>query len=325
MIKNAYVCYADVLGFTSRFISGDLSSKYEQLIKMVNDIDDPDIIVFLMSDSIVIISMDFEKFRDTVKEFYTWGIFNDFWLRGAITRGDVTRYHEVAATTQNRFILPFLGDGYLRAYAIETTLNMSGIAIDDNFFNSEESNPGFKLGIDYIEYEEYLPKEGYEIKKKLLLPKEHSLRQVLETMYFEEMLGSHAEDVDKYINTLCFFIQQVLEKANTGNLVSFTEKMTDEFELQAKHTLMPTRIATIFIAMIEGLLNRYRSNDSSHYCNHEQIAMLISKIVSAMKEQGYLSAFVDSLIDFDKKRLTTLYKEINNIRSHIHIPKLHKK
>jgi hypothetical protein len=318
MIENAYVCYTDVLGFTSRFISGDLSSKYDKLIKKVNDIEDPGITVFLMSDSIVIISLEFEKFRDIVKEFYTWGILNDFWLRGAITQGDVTRYHERTITEQNRFILPFLGDGYMRAYAIETTLNISGIAIDQKFFDSDDLNPGFRKGIDYIEYEEYLPKEGYEGIKKLLLPREHSLRQVVDTMYFEEMLGSHIEDVDKYINTFCFYIQQLLERANTGNVIAFVEKITGEFEKQGRRILMPTRIVTIFIAMVEGLLNRYRSSDNAYFDNRDQLEILISRIISALKEEGYLSAFVDNILDFDKRRHTSIYKNINNLRSHLH-------
>jgi hypothetical protein len=314
MIENAYVCYADVLGFTSRFISGDLSSRYDKLIKKVNDIVDPDITVFLMSDSIVIISLEFEKFRDTVKEFYTWGILNDFWLRGAITQGNVTRYHETAATEQNRFILPFLGDGYMRAYAIETTLNMSGIAIDNKFFDSNYVNPGFRRGIDYSEYEEYLPKTGYEAKKKLLLPIEHSLRQVLETMYFEEMLGSHVEDIDKYINTFCFYIQQLLERANTGNLIAFVERITEEFELQGSRILMPTKIVTIFIAMVEGLLNRCHLSDNEHSCSRDQLEILIGRIIAALKEEGYLAAFVDNTLDFDKKRRTSIYKEISSLR-----------
>jgi hypothetical protein len=320
MIENAYVCYADVLGFTSRFISGDLSSRYDKLIKMVNDIEDPGITVFLMSDSIVIISLEFKKFRDTVKEFYTWGILNDFWLRGAITQGNVTRYHEIAATEQNRFILPFLGDGYMRAYAIETTLNMSGIAIDQKFFDSDDLNPGFRKGVDYIEYEEYQPKIGYEGKKKLLLPREHSLRQVLETMYFEEMLGSHVEDLDKYINTFCFYLQQLLERANTANLILFVEKITEEFEQQGRRILMPTGIVTIFIAMVEGLLNRYRSIDKVNFSSRDQLEMLIGRIISALKEEGYLAVFVDNILDFDKRRRTSIYKEINSLRSRIPVP-----
>jgi hypothetical protein len=313
MIENAYVSFFDVLGFTSSFISGKLSNRYDGLIEMTNMINEPDVTIFLMSDSILCVSSDFQKLLDTAKEFYTWGILNDFWLRGAITRGNVTKYKERAVTEQNRFIIPFLGDGYLKAYTLETTLNISGVVLDQIFFESDESNPGFTKGIDYIEYEEYLPKIGYEGKKKLLLPKADSLRQVVDTMYFAEMLESHVEDIDKYINTFCFYIQHLLERASTENLISFVEKIMREFEFQAGRILIPTNIVTIFIAMIQGLFNRYRSSEGIHRCDPGQLEFLVSQIVSVLKQQGYLSAFVDTLLDFDKSRRTSLYKEINNL------------
>ncbi len=313
MIENTYVCFFDVLGFTSSFISGKLSKRYNGMIEMTNSIRDPDVTIFLMSDSILCVSSDFQKLRDTAKEFYTWGILNDFWLRGGITRGNVTKYRERVVTEQNRFIIPFLGDGYLRAYTLETTLNISGVVLDQIFFESDESNPGFRKGIDYIEHEEYLPKVGYEGIKKLLLPKSDSLRQVVDTMYFAEMLESHVEDVDKYINTFCFYIQHLMEKASTENLIAFVEKMMHEFEFQAGRILIPTKIVTIFIAMTQGLFNRYRSYEGLHQCDPGQLEFLVSQILSILKQQGYLSAFVDTLLDYDKKRHTSLYKEINNL------------
>lgn len=313
MIDNAYVCFFDVLGFTSSFISGKLSKRYDGLIEMTNKLNDQDVTIFLMSDSILCVSSEFQKLLDTSKEFYTWGILKDFWLRGAITRGSVTQYKERVVTEPNRFIIPFLGDGYLRAYTLEVTLNISGVALDSIFFETDESNPGFKRGIDYIEYEEYLPKVGYEGKKKLLLPKADSLRQVVDTMYFAEMLESHVEDIDKYINTFCFYIQHLLERASTENLISFVQKMMKEFEFQAGRILIPTNIVIIFIAMIQGLFNRYRSSEGMHQCDPGQLKFLVSQIISVLKQQGYLSAFVDTLLSFDKMRQTSLYKEINNL------------
>jgi hypothetical protein len=313
MIANAYVCFFDVLGFTSSFISGKLSKRYDGLIQMTNTMNDPDVTIFLMSDSILCVSSDFQKLRDTAKEFYTWGILNDFWLRGAITRGNITQYKESAITEQNRFILPFLGEGYLRAYTLETTLNISGVVLDQIFFDSDEANPGFRKGVDYIEYEEYLPKTGYEGKKRLLLPKADSLRQVVDTMYFAEMLESHVEDIDKYINTFCFYIQHLLERASTENLLAFVEKMMREFEYQAGRILIPTKIVMIFIAMIQGLLNRYRASEGIHRCDPGQLEYLVGQIISLLKQQGYLSAFVDTLLDFDKRKGTSIYKEINNL------------
>jgi hypothetical protein len=312
MIENAYISFFDVLGFTSSFLSGKLSKRYDSLIEMTNTMHDPDVTIFLMSDSIVCVSLDFKKLLDTAKELYTWGIINDFWLRGAITQGSITQYEKQAVIERNRFILPFLGDGYLRAYTLETTLNISGVVLDQMFFQSDETNPGFQKGKDYTEYEEYLPKMGYEGKKRLLLPKADSLRQVVDTMYFAEMLESHVEDVDKYINTFCFYIQHLLERAGTDNLIAFVKKIMREFELQAGRILIPTKIVTIFIAMIQGLFNRYRS-EGIHRCDPGQLEFLVGYTISVLKQQGYLSAFVDTLLDFDKKRRTSLYKEVNNL------------
>ena len=313
MIENAYVCFFDVLGFTSSFISGTLSKRYDGLIEMMNSRRDPDVTIFLMSDSIFCVSADFQKLKDTAKEFYTWGILNDFWLRGAITQGNVTKYREHIIIEQNRFIIPFLGNGFLKAYTLQTTLNIYGVVLDKIFFESDESNPGFIKGIDYIEYEEYLPKTGYEGIEKLLLPKSDSLRQVVDSMYFAEMLESHAEDVDKYINTFCFYIQHLLERASTENLIAFVEKMLKEFAFQTGRILIPTKIVTIFIAMIQGMFNRYRSSVGFYQCDPGQLGFLVNQIVSVLKQQGYLSIFVDTMLEFDKSRHTSLYKEINNL------------
>lgn len=314
MIENAYVCYYDVLGFTSRFISGDLSNRYEQMIEVVKGIEDRDITVFLLSDSIVVISQDFAKFRAVTQELYTWGILHDFWLRGAITRGNVTQCETRLLSEPNRFVVPFLGEAYLKAYTLETTLNISGVVIDDAFFESEGSNPGFRKEIDYTVYEEYVPKRGYEGKKRLLLPKEHSLRQVLDTMYFEQMLKSHIEDVDKYLNTFCFYIEYLLEHANPQNVALFVEKLMGEFERQGKRTLIPGKVVIIFIAVIEGLVNRYRSPDGYRYCDAGEVEQLVSRVINGLRAEGYLVPFIDGLLEFDKRRHTTLYKEINSLR-----------
>lgn len=315
MIQNAYVCFFDVLGFTSRFLSGGLFNRYDQLIGVLKSIKNQDLKIFLMSDSIVIISEEFKEFKKVARELYTWGILNDFWLRGGITRGSVIKYHQRTIFEENRFILPFLGEGYLRAYALETTLNISGIIVDDIFFTSENENPGFEHKIDYIEYEEYLPKRGYEGKKKVLLPNEHSLRQVVDTMYFKETLKSHAEDVDKFINTFCFYIRYLVEHVDTEDLIAFIERLMDEFELQGRRTLIPTKVVMIFIALIEGLLERFSLEGSSGYSDPHQLELLVSKVISGLKEQGYLAAFVDVLVDFDKRRHTSMFRKINSLRS----------
>jgi len=204
-VTNAYVAYFDVLGFTSRFLSGDLKNRYEKLVASIDERRDKNTIYFLFSDSIVVISKSFARVRETARSIYTWGVLNDLWLRGGIAHGGLANLDFGTFVTDNRVILPFLGEGYLKAYKLESTLNISGIALDDIFFEPGKECAALKREADYVEYEEYLPKRGYEDRKLLLLPEEGSLRQIVDTMYFEEMLKSHINDIDKYINTFIFF------------------------------------------------------------------------------------------------------------------------
>lgn len=316
-IKNAYVSYFDVLGFTSRFISGDLMHRYENLIAAIEELNDPDVTFFLFSDSIVVISESFKKVRETTRSIYTWGILNDFWLRGAIARGDVTGLDFSKVVNGNRVILPFLGEGYLKAYKLESTLNISGIVLDDIFFDPGNECAALRKQIDYVDYEEYLPKRGYEDKKLLLLPKEGSLGQIVDTMYFEEMLKSHVDDIDKYINTFIFFIETLLRTADDPTIIKFLDNLLRELELHGSHILIPSKVVIIFVAVIEGLIKRFRSGIKGGALKmpREKLEIYVGDILGALKAQGYLPTFVDYVLEYDKKRRATIYKDINSLRA----------
>lgn len=316
IIEGAYVSYFDILGFTSRFISGDLIHRYERLIEVVKEIRDPGVNILLFSDSIVIVSEQFEKVKKGTQAFYTWGILHDFWLRGAIAQGNVTTFNAGSVADGEKIILPFLGEGYLKAYKLESTLNISGIVMDDAFFSpGAGSMPSLKRDTDYVEYEEYLPKRGHEGKKRLLLPRKDSVGQILDTMYFEEMLKSHVEDIDKYINTFCFFIEFLLESAPVDTVKVFLQRLIENFSLHSQKVLIPSKVVIIFIALMEGLFNRHRSGLHEDCADPALLEAQISKVLVALKEQGYLPSFIDYLLDYDKKRRTSLYKDINNLRS----------
>lgn len=316
-IKNAYVSYFDVLGFTSRFISGDLMHRYENLIEAIEELNDPDVTFFLFSDSIVVISESFKKVRETTRSIYTWGILNDFWLRGGIARGDVTGLDFSKVINENRVILPFLGEGYLKAYKLESTLNISAIVLDDIFFDPGNECAALRKKIDYVDYEEYLPKRGYEDKKLLLLPKEGSLSQIVDTMYFEEMLKSHVDDIDKYINTFIFFIETLLRTADNPTILRFLDNLLRELELHGSHILIPSKVVIIFVAVIEGLIKRFRTGTFNLVPDNprEILETYTGNIIGTLKTQGYLPTFVDYVLEYDKKRHTTVYKDINSLRA----------
>lgn len=316
-IENAYVAYFDVLGFTSRFISGDLMHRYKNLIDAIEGLQDSDITYFLFSDSITVISRSFTKVRETSRSIYTWGILNDFWMRGAIARGTVTGLDFSTYIQNNRIILPFLGEGYLKAYQLESTLNISAIVLDDIFFNPGKECAALRKQVDYVEYEEYLPKRGYEDKKLLLLPKEGSLKQIVDTMYFEEMLKSHVDDIDKYINTFIFFIETFLRTADQSTVVKFLDNLIGELKLHGNQILIPSKVVIIFVAVIEGLIRRFRTGNFHvlQDAPQQKLEIYIGEILSTLKTQGYLPTFVDYVLEYDKKRHTTVYKDINKLRA----------
>lgn len=315
VLDNAYVSYFDVLGFRARSASDDFTAKYESLIGTISRINDPGLSVFLLSDSIIMVSEDFEQVKSQTKDFYTWGVLNDFWIRGGIAKGSITRYKE--STEKNKIVFPFLGEGYLKAYVLETALNMSGIRIDDEFFATTEEIMPLQKDVDYVEYEEYLPKRGYEGKKRLLLPRDRSVKQIINGMHFEEMLKSHVEDLDKYINTFCFYVTFLLRYASAATLKTFQENLLAELNLHGQRVLIPSKVVIIFIAVIEGLFNRYRSPGVQHYVSSKMLEADISNIVAALKEQGHLPTFIDYLLDYDKRRRTNLYKDINSLRTNL--------
>lgn len=317
VLTNAYVAYFDVLGFTSRFLSGDLKNRYEKLVASIDERRDKNTIYFLFSDSIVVISKSFTRVRETARSIYTWGVLNDFWLRGGIAHGGFTNLDFGTFVTDNRVILPFLGEGYLKAYKLESTLNISGIALDNIFFEPGKECAALKREADYVEYEEYLPKRGYEDRKLLLLPEEGSLRQIVDTMYFEEMLKSHINDIDKYINTFIFFIETLLRTADHDTVVKFLDNLLKELELHGSHVLIPSKVIIIFVAVIEGLIRRFRSGlfDDIAGNPRERLETYVGSIIGTLKAQGYLPTFVDYVLEYDKKRHTTVYKDINRLRA----------
>lgn len=190
---------------------------------------------------------------------------------------------------------------------------MAGIIIEDNVVSD---HPDLKLleNEDYIEYQEYLPKEGYEGKKRLLLPWPNEEIHIINTMYyFGEMLKSHSDDIDKYINTFCFYIKLLLTKSPIENINNFLKQLLEQISLHGRSILIPRKVVIIFISVIDSLLERYHSDypDSST----SKLESNISMILDALKKQNFLPAFTDYLYEFDKKRHTSLYKDINEMLS----------
>lgn len=307
---DGYISYMDIIGFKLKIEDiedKDFEKKYKNLIKTISKEfeKDPKVSIYIVSDSIILISQNFSEVKSYTQTIYAWGLRDDFWIRGAIAQGEIIKIDPEEVIKDNKnIIFPYLGKAYVTAYNLESKLNMAGIIIEDNVVSD---NPDLKLleNEDYIEYQEYLPKEGYEGKKRLLLPWPNEEIPIINTMYyFREMLKSHSGDIDKYINTFCFYIK-LLFRSNISNRKVFLKTLLEQF---GRNILIPRKVVIIFISVIDSLMAQDNPDSS-------KLESDIRMIIEALKKQNFLHTFIDYLHEFDKKRHTSLYKDINEMLS----------
>lgn len=298
----------DILGFTSKINSSDFKTKYNNLISTIGEHfkEDKEANIYLVSDSIIVISTNFRPVKDYTRMIYTWGMSNDFWIRGAIAQGQIEKINSDKIVNENKnVIIPYLGDAYLTAYNLESKLNMAGIVIDDNL---KSDNPDLPLEVEYMEYQEYLLKEGSENKKRLLLPdKNWEINIANKLQYFREMLGSHSEDMDKYINTFCFYVKLLMTNTNVQNRYTFLDSLIKEVTTYSGYLIIPQKILVLFVAVFDGLFpqdNKPKEGDDNQ-------SLYVSKLLEALRSHDYLSKFEDYLLEYDKRRNTTLYRNIH--------------
>jgi len=310
-MKYGYVSYMDILGFTSGIKSNDFETKYKSLIAAIRNFHpDPKATIYLVSDSIIVTSEHLQRVKEYAQMIYTWGMHQDFWIRGAITQGE---YEPIDAATiiekNGNIIMPYLGDAYLRAVKLEEKINMAGIVIDSSVKSDNPDLPlEFEFEDGFKEYREYLIEKNYEGKKRYLLPSTNSDIHITDSLHFQTMLKSHAAAIDKHINTFCFYIKLLLTRTPSENIPIFFERLIDQLSLH-----IPQKVIIIFIAVIEAIIER-RDNPKMDY-SEASLKADINLILDALKTQGYLPKFSDYLLEFDKKRTTNLYGKVHDILS----------
>ena len=305
----------DVLGFNNKINANDFDfkTKYEALItKVGTQFDrDPKATIYAVSDSIIMTTQNCASVKAYTKMIYEWGMLDDFWLRGAIAQGDIETIDSTNIVRENKnIIMPYMGEAYLTAYNLEFKLNMAGIVIDRNVVSDHPDLP-LQEDDDYIEYQEYLPKEGNECKKRILLPSTNEVIRITEGLHFTEMLGAHAGDIDKYINTFCFYVKLLITRSDIQNVLNLLDRLIKELNTYCQYLMLPPKTIILFVAAIDGLFMRTenpRVDDDNHSLNP-----YILKILEALKNHGYLSMFIDYLLEYDKKRETALYEKVHTI------------
>lgn len=285
--KTYYLCYLDALGFTAQFLENSrlFQNKYKTLISMIENNNDSEISKYLVSDSIVIFSQNFVKIFELTKKLYTWGMKEDFWLRGGLSKGKLNRVPNkyISNISQYKIILPFMGEAYIKAYKLEKKLNFAGINIDEDLLEEEE------LKNFYFKYKEYYPKPNENNKKPILLPSIDDKFEIYSELYFSLFLDSLSEP-KKFINTFCFYIK-VLLKRRINFLVNVKSLLEAIFE---NSKLFPNEIIAVFVTLIEESIDYMKDHPNTDL--RIDPVEEIQKVIHKIKECGFLTLFIEHLI-----------------------------
>ena len=216
--ESKFLCYLDILGFKNRITEDGFKRCYEHIIKDVIEPHDYRDKVYLISDSIIVISDDFGELVANSFSIYSIALAEGLFLRGAVTKGQINKLPSVQETG-NKVIIPYLGETYLNAYKLEQSINCAAICIDQGAYDELDEKQDL-----IFRYEELFPKDGKK-REKLFLISDMNNWSVPQTILLNisqqiECLSKH--DVLKFIDTFCLYYKVMTEKhKDTNNLETY--------------------------------------------------------------------------------------------------------
>jgi len=209
--EQKFLCYLDLLGFKNRIDDEGFRKSYErinsELIKPgVNEGK-----IYLISDSVVIISEDFRTVADNAFSIYGFALSYGILMRGAITEGPLANLPEVHESN-NAVLIPYLGSTYKNAYELEGSINCAGICLDDGLFERLSEDDQELI----FEYRELFPKKNSKSVSKFLISDMNNFN-VPQTILSDiagqiENLQNH--EISKFIDTFCLYYKVMTEKHN---------------------------------------------------------------------------------------------------------------
>jgi hypothetical protein len=292
---NGYLCFLDVMGFRDQYNLPEFEKRYEKLEKYIrgNEIlDAQDYYLYLMSDSIIIISSELETIIHSSLDLYSFGLKEGIWLRGGISKGKINIYSDVKIN--NHIIFPCLGEAYLKAYDLEQQLNCVAINIDNDL--SEEIEESL-----LIKYEEWFTKPGTPREKKILVRDLKNNWGIILTHFanlYRKPLDALPLEIEKYINTFCLYMKILIKelyKKPSDLDEYFLKHICGILEEHGYKVVFPNEFIIVFIAFIEELRANHDLTD--------EVSRLIRKVITILREKGFLSVFLDYLKTFNKKSL----------------------
>jgi hypothetical protein len=208
--KSKFLCYLDILGCKNRITENGFKQCYDSIIKEVIEPYEYPGKVYLVSDSIVIISENFRELVGNSFSIYSIALNQGLFLRGAITRGHVNEI-PIVQERDNKIIIPFLGAAFLTAYKLEQDINCAAICIDQGIYDSlstEEKTLIFR-------YKELFPKDDKREEKLFLISDMMNNWSVPQTVLLnisEQIPNLPKHDLLKFIDTFCLYYKVMVEK-----------------------------------------------------------------------------------------------------------------
>ena len=212
--ESKFLCYLDILGFKNRIAEDRFKRCYESIINDVTARNYGDN-VYLISDSIVIISEDFIGLVDKSFSIYSTALKQGLFLRGAVTKGQINELSSVQKT-DNIIVIPYLGEAYLNAYKLEQNINCAAICIDDVTYNKLQDEEKELI----FSYKELFPKDDKKGEKSFLISDMMNNWSVPQTILFNisqqiDDLSNH--DLLKFLDTFCLYYKAMKEKHGDTN------------------------------------------------------------------------------------------------------------
>jgi len=206
--ESRFLCYLDILGFQDRIAKDRFRQCYESLTHDVKGHIYGDY-VYLISDSIIVISEDFEELVAKSFSIYSSALEKGLLIRGAVTKGQINELSSIQEK-ENIIVIPYLGEAFLLAHQLEKNLNCAGICIDNLTYN--ELKPEEKELI--FSYKELFSKDNKKEEKLFIISdmKNWSVPQTILFKISEQIKDISKHDVSKFLDTFCLYYKVMKEK-----------------------------------------------------------------------------------------------------------------
>lgn len=215
MTDNKFICYLDILGFKSRIGESEFKEGYEWLIKEIVEPYDYQDKVYLLSDSIIIISNDIQDIVDNSFGIYSQALHKGILIRGGLTKGKINTPQELRESG-NKLVIPYLGEAYLKAYNLEQSINTAAIHVDEDILNEINDIRNF-----LIKFTEIFPKSESDKEKTFLVTdmKNYSVPESIFILISEEIPNISRHDIPKFINTLVLYYKALRQCEREYNVI----------------------------------------------------------------------------------------------------------